>query len=155
MRPEQLWWWSTQLHQRGLTPLAKLLKAANFFLFKAVLPYECRIERDVTIFHRGVGTVIHPNTWIGRGVYIAHGVTVSVYDQDPSAPGVVLEDGVRLGVGCLVASRKGEELRIGRGAEVGGHAVVTRTCPQEFAWSARTASWYSAQRLEVPAMTCV
>lgn len=129
MKPEQLWWWSTRLHRRGLTPLAKVLKAMNFILFKAVLPYECDIQKDVRFFHRGVATVIHPNTRIGSGVWIGHCVTVSVYDQDPSSPGVVIEDKVKLGTGCLVASRKGEELVVGRGSEVGAHALVTRSVP--------------------------
>lgn len=127
VKPERLWWWSTRLHRRGLTPVAKLLKALNFFLFKAVLPYECDIQRDITLWHRGVATVIHPNTRIGHGVYIGHGVTVSVHGQEPGDPGVVIEDGVKLGVGSMIASRKGEELVVGAGAEVGAHAMVTRS----------------------------
>lgn len=126
MRPERLWWWSTQLHQRGWSRAAKLLKLANFVLFKAVLPVECRIQPDVELWHRGMGTVIHPNTTIGRRVRIAHQVTVSVYSQGPGPWGVVIEDGVTLGTGCLVASRARQQLTVGENAEVGAHAVVTR-----------------------------
>lgn len=129
MKPEKLWWWSTRLHRRGLTPIAKLLKALNFLLFKAVLPYECDIQPDVVLWHHGLATVIHPNTRIGRRVRIGHGVTVSVGTQEPGQHGVVLADGATLGTGCFIAARKGEQLVIGEGAEVGAHAVVTRSVP--------------------------
>ena len=129
MKPEVLWWWSCRLHERGLTPLAKVLKALNFLLFKAVLPYQCKIQRDVVLFHRGMGTVIHPKSTIGRGVRIAQHVTLSVSDQSWSAPDrVVIGDDVLIGAGAFL-SAKGRELHIGDGARIGVNTFVRNDVP--------------------------
>ncbi len=130
MRPERLWYWSTRLHQRGLTPLAKLLKAVNFLVYNAVLPYECRVRPDVVLWHKGLGTVVHPNTIIGRGVRISHNVTVAAGTwQIGDGVTVTIEDEVVLGVGSVVIAREGKPLRLGRGAVVGANATVTRDVP--------------------------
>lgn len=130
MRPERLWWWSTRLHRKRLTPLARVLKAANFFLFHAVLPYECEIHPDVTLWHRGLGTVIHPNTRIGRLVSIGHGVTITAGSQEPGSQlAVHLGDDVVVGTGALVRPKRGHALHVGDGAQIGAHAVVVRDVP--------------------------
>jgi serine O-acetyltransferase len=131
VKPELLWWWSTRLHHRGLTPLAKVLKSLNFLLFKAVLPYECHIRRDVTLWHRGVGTVIHPNTVVGAGVRIAHNVTVAAGTWHiGDGVQVVIGDGVTLGVGSIIVGRDGQTLHIGGGATIGANATVTGDVPE-------------------------
>lgn len=127
MRPERIWWWSTRLHRRGMTPLAKMLKLFNFLVFHAVLPYEVDLQPDIVLFHRGTGTVIHPNTTIGRRVFIGHAVTTSAGSQDVGSPHrVIVEDDVVLGAGSFVSARTGTSLTVGAGAQVGAHAVVTR-----------------------------
>lgn len=130
MRPERLWWWSTRLHRKRLTVLAKLLKAVNFQIFHAILPYECEIHPDVTLWHRGAGTVIHPNTRIGRRVKIGHGVTITAGSQEPGSPlAVFLGDDVVVGAGALVRPKRGHALRVGDGAQIGAHAVVVKDVP--------------------------
>lgn len=130
MKPETLWWWSTRLHRRGLTPLAKLLKLVNFQVFHAILPYECEIHPDVTLFHRGAGTVIHPNTRIGRRVKIGHGVTITAGSQEPGSPlAAFIGDDVMVGTGSLIRPKRGHALRVGDGAQIGAHAVVVRDVP--------------------------
>ncbi|MGY1659592.1 hypothetical protein ACI78Q_00015 [Geodermatophilus sp. SYSU D00705] len=130
MKPEKLWWWSTLLYRRGLTPVAKLLKALNFLIFKAVLPYECDIQPDVVLWHRGVGTVVHPNTTIGRRVRVSHNVTIAAGTWHiGDGVQVVIGDDVVLGVGSLVIGRDGKSLTIGPGAIVGANATVTRDVP--------------------------
>lgn len=130
MTPERLWWWSTRLHRRGLTPLAKVLKVVNFQVFHAVLPYECQIHPDVTLWHRGAGTVIHPNTRIGRRVKIGHNVTITAGSQEPGSPlAVHLGDDVVVGAGSLIRPKRGNALHVGDGAKVGAHAVVVRDVP--------------------------
>ena len=127
MRPELLWWWSTRLHRHRLTLLARVLKALNFALFHAVLPYECEIHRDVTLWHRGLGTVIHPNTRIGRGVSIGHNVTITAGSQEPGSQlATFIGDGVVVGAGSLVKPKRGSALHVGDGARIGAHAVVTK-----------------------------
>ncbi|QTE29640.1 LbetaH domain-containing protein [Pengzhenrongella sicca] len=130
MTPEKLWWWSVRLHRRGLTPLARVLKELNFHLFHAVLPYECDIQPDVTLWHRGVGTVIHPNTRIGRRVTIAHGVTISAGARQLGSPlAVFLGDDVLVGAGALILPKRGHALHVGAGAKIGAHAVVASDVP--------------------------
>jgi serine O-acetyltransferase len=130
VRPERLWWWSTRLHRKRLTVLAKLLKAVNFQIFHAILPYECEIHPDVTLWHRGAGTVIHPNTRIGRRVKIGHGVTITAGSQESGSPlAVFLGDDVVVGAGALVRPKRGHALRVGDGAQIGAHAVVVKDVP--------------------------
>ncbi len=130
MRPERLWWWSTRLHRRGWTPLARVLKAVNFQVFHAILPFECEIERDVTLWHRGTGTVIHPNTRIGHRVTIGHGVTITAGSQEPGSPlAVYLDDDVVVGAGSLVRPKRGHALHVGAGARIGAHAIVVKDVP--------------------------
>lgn len=128
--PEKLWWWSTRLHRKGMTPLAKVLKAANFALFKTILPYECDIKSDIRLYHRGMGTVIHPRTKIGSGVKIGHGVALSGGWQDEGSDlGVVIEDGAFVGSGAMVIPRSGQSLTVGSGAIIAAGAVVTEDVP--------------------------
>jgi len=130
MTPEKLWWWSVRLHQRGFTPLARVLKLINFQVFHAVLPYECELHPDVTLWHRGAGTVIHPNTRIGRRVTIAHNVTITSGSQEKGSPlAVHLGDDVLVGAGALVRPKHGHALYVGAGAQIGAHAVVVRDVP--------------------------
>jgi len=130
MTPEKLWWWSVRLHRRGLTPLARVLKTLNFQVFHAILPYECDIQPDVTLWHRGAGTVIHPNTRIGRRVKIGHGVTITAGSQEPGSPlAVFLADDVVVGAGALVRPKRGQALHVGAGAQIGAHAVVVSDVP--------------------------
>jgi serine O-acetyltransferase len=130
MRPETLWWLSCRLHRRRLTLLARVLKGLNFLLFHTVLPYECDIPRDVTLWHHGLGTVIHPNTRIGHRVKIGHNVTITAGSQAPGSElAVVLGDDVVVGTGALVKPRRGRRLLVGDGAQIGAHAVVVDDVP--------------------------
>lgn len=130
MTPERLWWWSTRAYQCKLTPLARVLKTLNFVLYKAVLPYECDIQPDIMLKHRGMGTVIHPKTVIGNRVRIGHNVTVSAgAHKDDSPCRVYLHDGVTLGAGSMVLARRNQGIHIGEDARVGAGAVVTHDVP--------------------------
>lgn len=130
MGPALLWWWSTRAYRRGFVVGAKALKLVNYLLFRAVLPYECRISPDVAFWHRGLAVVVHPNTTLGRRVMIGHGVTIAAGSQDlDSEVRVLIEDDVTLGAGCVVMARAGSSLVIGRGAQVGANATVTRDVP--------------------------
>ena len=117
MRPETLWWLSCRLHRRRLTPLARLLKALNFLLFHAVLPYECDVPRDVTLWHHGLGTVVHPNTRIGHRVKIGHNVTITAGSQSP---------GSELAVSLGTTSSSARGLSSGHGAGTGSWSATGR-----------------------------
>jgi serine O-acetyltransferase len=130
MRPERLWWWSHVLHRRGLRPLAAVLKTVNFVVFHTVLPPECAVSPDVTLYHRGLGTVVHPNTRIGRRVSIGHGVTIAAGSQEPGSPlAVHVGDDVVISAGCFIRPRRGRALTIGAGARLAAHSIVVDDVP--------------------------
>ena len=126
MNPANLWWWSCRAYRKRLTLIAKLLKTLNFVLFKAILPYQAEIERDITLDHYGLGVVIHPNVRIGRRVRLYHHVTLATETWVGSEHKIVIGDDVILGAGAIVIARTNTGLTIGTGAKVGAGAVVTK-----------------------------
>lgn len=120
MKPEILWYWSTRLHRRGLTGLAAILKLANYLIFRAILPYECDIHRDIQLLHHGLGVVVHPNARIGRGVCIGHESLIS---------GTDVGDGTFIAAGVKIAAARNHRITIGEHCQIGLGAVVTRDVP--------------------------
>lgn len=130
MKPERLWYLSSRLHAKGLTPVARLLKALIFIAYHAVLPYEVAVPKDVRFFHRGLGTVIHPNTVIGHNVIIGHDALITAGGQEPGSPFcVTLEENVIVGSGSMVKPKQGGSIRVGAGAVVGARAIVIGDVP--------------------------
>lgn len=125
IQPAHLWWKSCQAHQRGRPRLAKAYKWTNFLLFKCLLPFEARIERDLILEHYALGVVVHPNVTIGRGVRIFHHVTLATQTWIGSPHRIVVGDGVMIGTGAIVIGRGDQSLHIGDGAIIGAGAVVT------------------------------
>lgn len=126
MNPAALWWWSCLAYQRRLTVVARLLKVLNFVLFKAILPYEADIQKDIHLDHYGLGIVMHPNVSIGHRVRIYHQVTLATESWVGSEHRIVIGDDVVIGAGAIVIARPNTGLSIGDGARVGAGAVVTR-----------------------------
>lgn len=126
MDPALIWWWSSRLHRRGLTRTAKLLKLVNIVLFRCFLPPEADVAPGVVLYHRGLGVVVHQMVRVGRGVNIAHGVTIGVAGrQHGPSPRVIIEDEAMIGVGAVVLATPGRTVTVGRRAAVGANAVVT------------------------------
>jgi serine O-acetyltransferase len=125
--PQRLWLLSCKLHRRGWTPLARLVKGANYFFFRAILPYEADVADDVQLGHLALGTVIHPHVTIGRRVHLWQGVTLAsdAPISDPSSR-IVVKDGVEIGAGAVIVNKRGRNLTIGENARVGANAVVTK-----------------------------
>lgn len=126
MNPVTLWWWSCRAYRHRLTAVARLLKTLNFILFKAILPYEADIQRDIHLDHYGLGVVMHPNVRIGRRVRIYHQVTLATESWVGSEHQIVIGDDVVIGAGAIVIARPNSGLNIGDGARVGAGSVVTR-----------------------------
>jgi serine acetyltransferase len=126
MSPVTLWWWSCQAYKRRLTLLARLLKTLNFILYKAILPYQAEIERDIILEHYGLGIVVHPNVKLGHRVRLYHHVTLATATWVGSEHKIILEDDAEVGALSVVISRENQSLTIGKGAKVGAGAVVTR-----------------------------
>src|SRR3954464_14108529 len=126
MDPAQIWRLSSRLHRRGFRRTAKLLKLINVILFRCFLPPEAEVGTGVTLYHRGLGVVVHQMVRVGNGVTIAHGVTIGVAgEQVGPFPRVIVEDEAMIGVGAVVLAMPGKTLRIGRRAAIGANAVVT------------------------------
>jgi serine O-acetyltransferase len=130
MTPERIWLASVRLHRKGWHRPARVLKTINALIYNTVLPPEADVADDVTLWHHGLGVVIHPDTKIGRGVQIAHGVTIAAgAGHSGSGLGVVIEDGVTIGAGACIIPKEGFGLILGEGCIVGANAVVTRDVP--------------------------
>lgn len=126
MNPANLWWWSCQAYRRRLPLIPWLLKTLNFVLFKAILPFQADIQKDVQLEHYGLGIVVHPNVTIGRRVRIYHHVTLAAETWVGSEHRLIIGDDVMIGAGAIVIGRVNQTLRIGDGARVGAGAVVTK-----------------------------
>jgi serine O-acetyltransferase len=126
MGPNIIWWWSTKLFQKRLVFLARILKLVNYVAFRTILPYEVQLESKVTLWHRGLGTVVHPNVSIGKNVHIGHGVTIA----GSSRGQMVIEDGVKIAAHAQIIPRRGNPITIARNSIVGAGAVVTFDVPE-------------------------
>jgi len=126
MNPVKIWWLSCRAYKKRMPIVAKLLKTLNFVIFKAILPYQAEIERDVVLEHYGLATVIHPNVRIGHRVRIFHHVTLAAETYLGSEFKISVEDDVVIGAGAIVVARPNTNLTIGKGARIGAGAVVTR-----------------------------
>ena len=126
MNPSTIWWLSCQAYRQKMIFIARILKAVNFLIFHAVLPYEAEIERDIQLEHYGLGIVIHPNVKIGYRVKIYQHVTLATETWIGSEHKIFIDDDVMLGAGAVVVGRTDKSITVGAGAKVGANAVVTR-----------------------------
>ncbi len=125
MGPEKVWRLSHAAYAARIPLAPWLLKTVNYFLFRVVLPFEVRTGPGLEMWHRGLGTVVHPNVEIGSGVRIAHGVTISGTPSGTSH----IEDGVTIAAGAILLPRRMQPFRIGAGAIIGAGAVVVGDVP--------------------------
>lgn len=126
MNPSLIWWLSCQAYKRKIYFVAHILKAINFLIFHAVLPYQAEIEKDIELQHYGLGIVIHPNVKIGHRVKIYHHVTIAAETWIGSEHKVFIGNDVMIGVGAAIIGRGDQSLSIGDGAKIGANAVVIR-----------------------------
>ena len=91
------------------------------------IPPELEAGDNFRLGHYGLGVVIHPNTTIGRNVFLGHQVTLGT-DIDLRDPRrMTTGDDVNVGVGAIVLG----PVTIGRGAVIGAGAVVTHDVPAD------------------------
>ena len=129
MSPVTLWRFSCAAHRKKIPLVPRLLKAFIFLVYKAILPCEAEIERDLNLEHYGLGVVIHPNVTIGHHVRIYHNVTLAAETWIGSPHRILIGNNVTIGAGAMVLARPNQSLTIGDGAYVGAGSVVTRDVP--------------------------
>ncbi|MDX6720715.1 MAG: serine O-acetyltransferase [Solirubrobacteraceae bacterium] len=86
------------------------------------LPAQTRVGPGLRIWHGG-NIVINPNSTIGAGCLLRHGVTIG--NLEPDGPTPVIGDDVELGAYAQVLG----DIRIGDGARIGAMSVVLRDVP--------------------------
>ena len=129
--PVALWQLSCRLYRRGFFRTAKALKGVSFLLFKAVLPPEAVLGRDVRLEHYGLGVVIHPNTVIGDRCRIYHAVTLGSDASIGSEDRIILGSDVLVGAGATVINHVGRSLRVGDRSRIGANCVVVDDVPED------------------------
>jgi serine O-acetyltransferase len=129
LRPERIWLASSVLHRRGHRGAAFALKQLGWLIYRNSLHPEATVAPDVDLGHNSMGIVVDGPVTIGRGVKIWHNVTITARHAKGRVGHIIVEDGVMIGAGACVISRRGETLRIGRGARIGANAVVTDDVP--------------------------
>ena len=127
--PMLLWRTSCWLYRRGSFRLAKILKGVSFLAFRAILPPEAELGRDVRMEHYGLNVMIHPNTVIGDRCRIYQGVTVASSANIGSDDRVLIGSDVLIGAGATILNRYGRTLRIGDGCRIGVKALVVQDLP--------------------------
>jgi serine O-acetyltransferase len=110
----------------------RLLKAVNFVVFNCVLPPQSEIGRGTTLWHSGLGIVVHPNTIIGSRCNIYNHIVIGGGHDGPGGPPIE----IRIGDGCTISAGakilcKGGVLRIGNNVTVAANAVVLDDVPDD------------------------
>jgi len=127
--PSRLWFSAHRLYVRGSRVLPRIIKAYLFVVFRAVLPPEAVQEGPVSLGHRGMNVVVHPNVKFGSNVHLWHGVTLAVSAPPGSSRAIRIGDDVTIGAGTVVVSRETEDLEIPAGTRIGANGLVVRSLP--------------------------
>lgn len=112
------------LWRRGVPFFPRLISQFARFISGIEIHPGARIGRGFFIDH-GMGVVIGETTEIGDWVMLYQGVTLGGTGKQQGKRHPTLEDEVVIGVGASVLGA----IRIGRGARVGGGAVVVKDVP--------------------------
>lgn len=118
-------------HSQNTPPrlLIKIYRILYFcytrFVLGFELPYQTKIGEGFTIYHSAHGSVVNPQTKIGRNVSLRQNTTIGAkgFNNDDKAP--IIEDGVTIGPNvCIIG-----DITIGEGAIIGAGAVVVKDVP--------------------------
>lgn len=114
--------WAARLIRRGVRSSGAVRRICTLLLRVLCgldFPLSVRPGAGLRLPHGSRGTVVHPDTAIGSGVTIYHGVTIGVAGKGRLGVPVIKDD-VYLGAGCCVLGG----VTVGAGAVVGANAVV-------------------------------
>lgn len=85
------------------------------------------IGKNFKIWHRGHGSVIHPNSIIGDNVSIRHNTTIgsTQIGTTGTQKAPIIGDNVHIGANCCIIG----EIKIGNNSIIGAGSVVTKDIP--------------------------
>jgi serine O-acetyltransferase len=112
------------IYRRGVPFIPRLISQLSRFLTGIEIHPGARIGRGFFIDH-GMGVVIGETTEIGDWVMLYQGVTLGGTGKQTGKRHPTLEDEAVIGVGAIVLGA----ITIGKGARVGGGAVVVKDVP--------------------------
>jgi serine O-acetyltransferase len=125
------------VHYRRSRLLGRMVKEL-LALYGVEIPSSVEIGRDLTIMHRGFGTVVHPSTILGDRVTLYHGVTIGRADGYDIGSrrrygGIRMADDVVICAGAAILGGE-TELLVGEGTVIGANAVLTRSTGEWEIW---------------------
>lgn len=111
-----------QLYLWRVPLLPQLIKWLIFLMYNSVIPPECKIGKDSSLVHGGIGIVIHPDAVIGDRVCIGQGMTIG----GTFGSGVpIIESDVWIGPGVRILG----DVRVHSNSVIGANSVVTKDVP--------------------------
>jgi len=118
------------LYLKKIPVLPKIIKGFIYLVFHCVIPPECEIGEGTTLWHSGLGIIIHSGTTIGRNCHIYNHVVFGGGHGGPKGPPVkiIVGDNAMLAAGAKILCRKAP-LTIGANSIVGANAVVLKDVP--------------------------
>jgi len=110
------------LYKLHIPLLPYLIQQLLRVCFSCVIPFKCKIGRNVHFAFNGLGVVIHARCTIGNNVLISHQVTLG----GRGGEGVPLIcDNVYIGAGAKILG----SVKVGNNAKIGANAVVLTDVP--------------------------
>lgn len=108
-------------------------------LYGIDFPSTVRVGQNLQLVHRGLGTVIHPDTEIGHNVRIYHQVTIGRADahlprEQSLMERIEISDDVVLCPGAKILGGPGVT-RVGAGTVVAANAVLTCSTGENEVWA--------------------
>ena len=99
-----------------------IIKWLIFLMYNSVIPPQCKIGKDSSLVHGGIGIVIHPDAVIGDRVCIGQGMTIG----GSFGSGVpVIESDVWIGPGVRILG----DVTVRSNSVIGANSVVTKDVP--------------------------
>lgn len=107
-------------------------------LYGLDIPASVRVGRGLTLQHRAMGTVVHPDCTIGNHVTIYHQVTIGRADaheprQNSPMIRIVIDDGAILYPGAKILGGPGVT-RVGKNTIIAANAVLTVSTGDDEIW---------------------
>lgn len=147
--PARLWYLSTILWKKKHRRTARLIKAYNFFFFRAILPPEADLLGVPRLGHYAMNIVVHPNVSLGRDVFIWHGVTLSVSDTPGTSARLIIGDRVTIGTGTVIVTPLKRGLSVCSDVVIGANSVVSRPISIPGTYAGAPAKYIERQKEQV------